>query len=625
MADLLSTGVSGLLASQIGLATVSHNVANVNTDGYSRQLVQFSARPGQAMGQYYIGTGVNTVAVQRAYSQYLNTSLWQASSDQSRAAVYQSLTAQINNQLSGSTNLQTSLDAFYGALNDVANTPADSAARSTLLARASALASTFQSLSTQFNNLGTQVQRQLSDTVDSINSDSKSIAQLNEQIRSAYASGKGEPSDLLDQRDALIKKISGEVGVTVVQQSDHTVSLFVGNGQALVNGTHASELATAQNEYDPTQLEVVAKDSGMVLTGQLGGGALGAILDFRSNVLQPAQNQLGRAAIAMAQAFNAQHAQGMDLNGDMGGDFFSVGSPVVQLNSGNTGTGSIIASVSDVGQLTAKDYVMRYDGSAWSLQDSAGNSVAMTGSGTAADPFKADGLSFVVGAGAAAGDSFSISPTRQAAGGFKALITDPSKIAAASPVVAAAASGNTGSGTMDGIKITDPSNPNVKNAVNIVFTSATTYSVDGGPDQAFTPGQPISVNGWSLSIGGTPAANDQFTVKPNNNARGDNSNALSLANVANLGVLDGGNTSVGRAYGQLTSQVGSAGSLAKDALSTQNSIYQQALATQQGVSGVNIDEEAASLVRYQQAYQASAQVIQTANQIFNALLTAVQG
>lgn len=624
MADLLSTGMSGLLASQIGLSTIGHNVANVNTDGYSRQVVQFSARPAQGMGSFYIGTGVNTVAVQRAYSQYLNTALWQASADQSRAAVYQSMTGQLNNSLSGSTNLQTSLDSFYAALGDVANTPADSASRSTLLARASALASTYQSLASQFNQISTQTQRQLSDTVDSINSDSKSIAQLNEQIRSAYASGKGEPSDLLDQRDALVKKISSEVGVTVVEQGDHTVSVFVGNGTALVNGTKSYDLATKQNAYDPTQLDIVSKDSGALLTGQLSGGTVGALLDFRSNVLQPAQNQLGRAAIAMASAFNAQHAQGMDLNGQMGGDFFSVGGPNVMQNASNSGTGTVGASITDVSKLTTKDYVMRYDGTNWSLQDSAGNAVPMQGSGTAADPFTADGLSFVVGGGAAAGDSFRIEPTRQAASTFKTVITDPDKIAASAPLTPSAGSGNKGSGTLDGISVTDPANANLLDNVSITFTSSTTYSVNGGPDQTFTPGQPINVNGWSLKLGGAPAANDTFTIKANSNARGDNSNALALADVANKGVLDGGNTSVGRAYGQLTSAVGSAGALASDQLTTQNSIYQQAFSAQQGVSGVNIDEEAATLVRYQQAYQASAQVIQTASQIFNALLSAVQ-
>lgn len=624
MADLLSTGVSGLLASQIGLSTVSHNVANVNTDGYSRQLVQFNARPAQALGNFYVGTGVNTAAVQRAYSQYLNTALWTAASDQGRAAAYQSLTAQLNNQLSGSTNLQTSLDAFYGALGDVANTPSDASSRGVLLARANALSSTFQSLSSQFNQLGAQVQRQLSDTVDSINSDSQSIAKLNEQIRTAYASGKGEPSDLLDQRDALVKKLSGEVGVTVVPQNDHTVSVFVGNGQALVNGANSYALSTAPNAYDPSKLEVIAKDSGMVLTGQIGGGTLGALLDFRGNVLDPAQNQLGRAAMAMASAFNAQHAQGMDLNGAMGGTFFNVGAPQVLGNAANQGSGTVSASIANVGALTTKDYVLKYDGSAWSLRDTAGNSVAMTGTGTSADPFKADGLSFVVGGAASAGDSFRIQPTSAAAAGFSTAITDPNKIAAAAPLVAAKGSGNTGSGAVGGIGVTDPSNAGLLGSATIVFTSPTTYTINGGAAQTYTPGQPISANGWSLSLSGTPAANDSFTVKANSNARGDNANALNLGKVANLGVLDNGNTSVGRAYGQLTSQVGSAGSLAKDALTTQNSVYQQALQTQQGVSGVNIDEEAASLVRYQQAYQASAQVISTANQIFSALLSAVQ-
>ncbi|MEV8522115.1 flagellar hook-associated protein FlgK [Dyella marensis] len=624
MADLLSTGVSGLLASQIGLSTVSHNVANVNTDGYSRQTVQFSARPAQQLGNFYVGTGVNTVAVQRAYSQYLNTALWTASSDQSRAATYQSLTAQINNQLSGSTNLQTSLDAFYGALGDVSNAPADAAARGVLLARANALGSTFQALSGQFNQLNGQVQRQIGDTVDSINSDSTSIAKLNEQIRTAYASGKGEPSDLLDQRDALIKKVSGEVGVTVVQQDDHTVSLFVGNGQSLVNGSNAYQLATAPNQYDPTRLEIVGKDSGSVITGQVGGGSLGALLDFRTNVLDPAQNQLGRAAVAMASAFNAQHAQGMDLNGNLGGAFFNVGAPQVLNSASNQGTGTLSANISGVGALTAKDYVLRYDGSAWSLRDTAGNAVAMTGTGTAADPFKADGLSLVVGGAPSAGDSFQVRPTAAAAAGFGAAITDPNKIAAAAPLAGSAGAANKGSGSIGGIAVTDPSNAGLLGTANIVFTSPTSYTINGGAAQTYTPGQPINANGWSLTLNGTPAANDTFTLKANTNARGDNGNALALGKVANLGVLDNGATSVGRAYGQLTSQVGSAGSLAKDALTTQNAVYQQALQSQQGVSGVNIDEEAASLVRYQQAYQASAQVISTASQIFDALLSAVR-
>jgi flagellar hook-associated protein 1 FlgK len=621
MADLLSTGVSGLLAAQVGLSTVGHNVSNANTDGYSRQQVSFAARAPQQDGRYYVGTGVDTQAVQRAYSQYLNSALWSAASAQGRANAYQSLTGQLNNQLSGSSNLQSSLDAFFGSVQDVANAPSDTASRGVLLARAGALASTFRALSGQFNSLDGQVQRQLTDTVASINSDSASIAKLNERIRAA--SGGSQPSDLLDQRDALIKKLSGEVGISVAPQNDGTLSVFVGNGQALVSGTQSYELSTAPNTYDATRLEVVDKGTGAVLSNRIGGGTLGALLDFRSNVLDPAQNQLGRAALALADTFNAQHAQGVDLSGQLGGTFFSVGGPLVQAASSNTGSATLAASVSDVGALGSQDYVLSYDGSAWNLKNGSGASVAMTGTGTAADPFKAGGLSFTVSGGAAsAGDSFRIQPSRGAASSMAVAITDPNKVAAAAPLLGTAAGANTGTAGVAGVTVADGSDPNLFNASSIVFSSPTSYSIDGGPAQTFTAGTPIVHNGWSLSLSGAPAAGDSFGVQANTNARGDNANALKLGAVANQGILDGGVTSVGGAYSQLVGQVGSAGSLADDAATTQTAVYNQAMAAQQSVSGVNIDEEAANLVRFQQAYQASAQVITAANTVFNALLGA---
>src|SRR3569623_2091307 len=370
MADLLSTGVSGLLAAQVGLSS--------------------AARAPQAQGRYYVGTGVDTEAVQRAYSQYLNTALWSASSSKGRADAYQALTDQLNNQLSGSSNLQSSLDTFFGAVQDVANAPADASVRDVLLARAGALASTFRALSGQFNSLDGQVQRQVTDTVASINSDSAAIAKLNERIRSSSGA---EPSDLLDQRDALIKKLSGEVGISVATQNDGTLSVVVGNGQPLVSGTQSYELGTAPNTYDATRLEIVDKGTGAVLSGRIGGGALGALLDFRSNVLDPAQNQLGRAALALADAFNAQHAQGVDINGQLGGDFFTLAGPVVQAANGNAGSATLSASVTDLGALGGQDYTLSFDGSTWNLKDGSGAAGAMTGTGTAADPYVAGGLS----------------------------------------------------------------------------------------------------------------------------------------------------------------------------------------------------------------------------------------
>ncbi|HEY8585894.1 MAG TPA: flagellar hook-associated protein FlgK [Rhodanobacter sp.] len=623
MADMLSTGVSGLLAAQIGLSTVSHNVANANTDGYSRQLVSFAARMPEGQSGYFVGTGVNTVAVQRAYSQFLNSSLWSATSGQARAGTMASLTGQLNNQLAGSSNLQTSLDSFFGAVQDMANAPADTATRAVLLARAGGVASTFRALSGQFNQLSGQVQQQIGDAVDSINNDSKAIAKLNGQIRSSVANDGTPPADLLDQRDALVKRLAGQVGVSVVSQNDNTISVFVGNGQALVTGTEAHGLGTAPNTYDATRLEVVGAGSGSVLSGRIGGGTLGALLEFRSNVLDPAQTQLGRAAQALAGAFNAQHAQGTDLQGNLGGTFFNVAGPAVQGASTNTGSGTLDASVDDLGQLTGKDYLLRFDGTSWSMRDTNGAAVPLSGSGTGADPFKGAGLSLVVGGSASAGDSFRVQPSRDAAATFSVAVDNPDKVAAAAPFVVTAAAANTSTASPR-VSVSDGSDPNLFNSSAVTFSSSTSYSIDGGPAQTFTPGQPIVHNGWSMQLDGAPAAGDSFNLRANSNAQGDNTNALRLGAVAGQGVLDGGVTSVGRAYSQLLSQVGSAGALANDDLTTQNATFSQAMGAQQSVSGVNLDEEAANLLRYQQAYQASAQVISIANSIFSALLNAVQ-
>ena len=620
MADMLSTGVSGLLAAQIGLSTVSHNVANVNTDGYSRQVVSYTARQAEGQGGYFIGTGVNTQAVQRAYSQYLNNALWSASSSHGRADTMVSLTGQLNSQLAGSSNLQTSLDSFFGAVQDMANAPADAASRQVLLARAGGLASTFRSLSGQFSQLAGQVQQQIGDTVDSINSDSRAIAQLNGLIRSSVASDGTPPSDLLDQRDALVKKLAGEVGVSVMTQDDHTLNVYVGNGQALVTGTQAHELGTKPNVYDATRQEVTGA-SGTVISGRIGGGTLGALLDFRGNVLDPAQTQLGRAAQALAGTFNAQHAQGVDLRGAIGGDFFTVGAPVVQAASTNAGSGTLDAQITDLGALTGKEYILSMTASGWTVRDSAGAAVAFTGTGVAGDPITVAGLSLTVGGAAQVGDSFRVQPSRDAAASFALAITDPASVAAASALNVT----TTSTTAAAGLSVVDGSNANLFDTAVIAFDSATTYTVDGGPSLPFTPGQPIDVNGWSLKLDGVPANGDAFSVKPNTNAQGDNRNALALGKVANQGVLDGGVTSVGRAYSQLVSQAGGAGAVAQDDLTTQKAVLTQATASQQSVSGVNLDEEAANLVRFQQAYQASAQVISTANTLFNSLLGAVRG
>ncbi|APG02809.1 flagellar hook-associated protein FlgK [Luteibacter rhizovicinus DSM 16549] len=623
MADLLSTGVSGLLASQVGLSTVGHNISNVNTAGYTRQTTTFNARAPQYNGGYYVGQGADAISVQRAYSQFLTQSVWSASSGQSRASQYATLTASVNNAVSGSANLQTALDGFFGSVSDVANAPIDTASRQAMIGKANTLVATFKSLSSQFQQLDQQTNQQISAAVDSINSLAKSIADLNGQIQKGYAGG-AVPNDLLDARDQAVSQLSQIVGVNVTQTSDHMYTVSVGNGQPLVNGTNATQLSTANNQYDSSRLEVVGP-GGSVISSQLGSGSLGATFDFRTNVLDPARNQLGRAAIAMTDAFNKQSAQGIDLNGAAGGDFFNIADPAVFNSTANKGTGSVTATVADVSKLDASDYVMRFDGTNWSATTTAGVTVPMTGTGTAADPFVVGGLNVTVGAGAVAGDSFQIQPTRNAASTMSVAVSDTSKIAASGPLAATKGASNTGKGVLGNLTVTDVTNPAFNTPATITFTSPTTYSINGGAPQTYADGDTITGPGWTLKLTGSPAANDTFSVKPAGSASGDNGNALAMANVATKGVLDNGVTTVGKAYSQLIAQVGTAGAQANTALTAQQSILDQATASQQGLSGVNMDEEAANLLRFQQSYAAAAQVINTANTIFNSLLTAVQG
>jgi flagellar hook-associated protein 1 FlgK len=229
----------------------------------------------------------------------------------------------------------------------------------------------------------------------------------------------------------------------------------------------------------------------------------------------------------------------------------------------------------------------------------------------------------VVDGNAAAGDRFLVRPTARAADSLSVALTEPSAVAAAAPIRTAAGATNSGDATIGAGKAVNASNPKLLQTATIRFTSSTTYTINGGPSQAYTSGDPIRHNGWQLAISGAPAAGDTFTVQSNAGGVGDNRNALALGKLQNAGVLDGGNTSIGDAYAQLVANVGTQTRQAKAGLDAQTALASQAKAAEQGVSGVNLDEEAANLVRFQQAYQAAAKAITTAQTVFESLLRAV--
>ncbi len=624
MADLLSSGISGLLAYRRSLDTVSNNIANANTPGYSRQRVELVSRPGTGYGFGYIGSGVDIGTVRRLGDSLLNTRVQSDASAYTRLEAFSGYASRLDRLLSDAeAGLSAPLSGFFDAANALAQNPSSTSARQALLGSADTLAVRFRETQAQIDGMDREINQRLRSTVDEINGLTRAVGELNAQIAQGYGEHNGQPpNDLLDRRDQLLNELSSRIGITTVSQDDGSLNVFTASGQALVLGRQSTSLGVVEDEFGSGRLDIV-HGGGARITAQLSGGSLGGLIDARRELLDPARAQLGRLAVGVAQSVNAQHAQGVDLTGALGGEFFAAPQGAAYGARTNTGSAEITVGFGDLGQLGDGDYQLRYDGATWTLTSARnGASVALTGSGSAADPLVGGGLELVVSGAAAAGDRYWLRPTAEAAGQMQVALRDPARIAAADPLRATAALANTGSAGVSTPVLDDASNPALLDPVTLTFTAADRYQINGSGSYVYSAGTPISVNGWSLSLTGTPAAGDAFSVAPAGAGNGGNANAQALAALGGRGVFDGGRTSVLQAHTALVSGTGSQAQQAQLRLDAQAAVQQQTLAERESAAGVNLDEEAADLIRYQQAYQAAARVIQVADTLFQTLLQA---
>ena len=630
---IFGSGVSALNAAQIGLSTTEHNIANANTPGFNRQEVLLGTRLPQATGAGFIGQGVDVSTVKRIYNEFLSGQVLQGQAQASQLETYYQQIGQINNMLADpKTGLSPAVQVFFSAVNDVASSPESQAARQVMLGSAQSMVSQFQSLNQRMSDMNSSINGQVSSSVTTINSYAQQIASMNKNIVMAQAASNGQPpNDLLDQRDQLISQLNQEIKATVVKQSDGSFNVFIGTGQSLVVGEQAITLQAAQSLSDPSRLEVAYGSGASVtrlLQNSLQGGNLGGLIAFRRESLDVVQNALGRVAIVLADTFNQQHKLGQDLSGNMGGNFFAQPVPLVNTNTANTGTATISASVVSSSALTGSDYSLRFNGgTAYTLTRLSDNTVTAF----ATLPQTVDGLTITTTGGAIAGDSYTIRPTVNGARDIAVAISDPSKIAASVPIRTNASLANIGSGRISGSTVNAilPVNANLQQPVSIVFDSPpTTFTVTGvgipgSPvaGVAYTAGSNVTYNGWTMQIAGVPAAGDTFTVASNTNATADNRNALLLASLQTKNTVAGGTASYQGAYAQLVSQVGNKTRELETTSLAQTNMVNQIIQTQQSVSGVNLDEEAANLMRYQRAYQAAGKAIQIAGTLFDTLLS----
>jgi flagellar hook-associated protein 1 len=630
MANMLSTATSGLLAFRRSLDTTSHNIANVNTDGYSRQRVQIVTRTPEALASGFVGNGADVRTVERIYNQFVATQARVTSSGLERLNVFTEQANSLNNLFADSqSGLSASLQKFVNAFQDVSNSPASIPARQVVLSQAQAFADRLHAYDQRLQDVGVELASQLTGEAAAISTIASNIAELNELIQIEQARTGQPPNDLMDQRDKALDDLASHINISVTTQDNGSVLVAIGSGQPLVVGSEAATLVAQPDLYDISRSVITLQNLGVPvdITSRLSGGSLGGKLDFQREMLDPARNALGRMAVALTEVVNQQNRAGMDLNGALGQDLMSVGGVEVFERTDNTG--SSVANVTrqnpSVGSITDLDYILQYDGAAWGLRRAdTGAAVTMAGAGTIASPFTADGISIVLSGAPAAGDSHSIRPTRGAVSGLVLATQDPARVAAAVPIATAQGATNLGSGRISAGSVLNVNNAQLLTPTTIQFTSATTYTINGGPAQAYTVGGNIDFNGWRVQISGAPSANDTFTIRPNTNPAGDNRNALLLADSLARPVLDGGLTSINAATQRFIGSIGVTTNQLRASRDAQEAIHTDNIAARDAISGVNLDEEAANLIKFQQAYQAAAQVISIANTLFDSVLAATR-
>ncbi len=631
MSVFLNNGLTGILAAQAGLQTTSNNVVNANTEGYVRQRVNLTQRSSLVSGGFSVGSGVAVASIDRIYDQLLAGQLQSAGTGQQRAAAFSNMALRLDSILGNpEIGIAQAMQSFFNSVENVNRDPTSSVNRQQMITEGDSLAQRFQQIGGQLDGLANEVSLRLSQSVTTINTFSAGLADLNDRIAE---SGSNPPANLLDEQDRLLNQLAEQIDITTIRQNNGTVNVLVGNGQPVVLGSQSFNLALLSDDFNGPRQQLAYQNGTQTIdiSRKVSGGVVGGLMAFRSDVLDKSRAELGQLALGLSQGFNNQQAQGMDLNGNLGNAFFADVVPEVATSQSNTGTAAVSVTISNAADVEPKEYQLRYDGAAWQLTNSTtGAAVAMTGSGTALDPFVADGLDITVTAGAAAGDQFLIKPVSRAASNFGMAMSDGAEIAAASPVTSSVSLQNLSDASIALASVTDIGNANLLQPVNIVFDNPTTYRIlDGGGTDltgplAYTSGADINFNGWTARITGSPAATDSFSVDPTGPGSGDNSNSQSLSTIPTTGFFAGGTLSIDDLGANIVTSVGSAALRSTQELTVQSALQAQAQFDVESLSGVNLEEEAINLLRFQEAFMASSKIIEVANSLFQTILFALR-
>ncbi|MBU1281845.1 MAG: flagellar hook-associated protein FlgK [Gammaproteobacteria bacterium] len=676
MADLLNIGLSGLSANKTSLAVTGHNITNVNTPGFSRQETIQATRIPQFSGAGYIGSGTTLVDVRRIYNEFLNTQVRSSTALNSDTQSYLGQINQLDSLLAGSTTgVNPGLQKVFAALQTAAEDPANIPARQLALSEAEGLAKRFNTVYDRLYEQNAFINKQLSAVTDQVNQLAGSIAGYNDAIAIAASNGQ-QPNDLLDAREEAVRKLSTFIGVTVVAQDDNSYNLFVGSGQPLVVGSQASRLEVVPGLSDPLRSEVqfVSGNSRQGITSLITGGEMGGLIRYREDVLDTTLNSVGRLALSITDQVNRQLGQGLDLNGQFGNGLFRelndpllIGQRSLARVGNSDTTANLNVLIEDTTQLTTSDYEVEFT-------NATDYTVRRVSDGTSFGPFditvvpaaEFDGISLNVASGTfAAGDRFRVMPTRNAGESIRADMKRPEELAFAAPLKSQTSPANIGTGVISQptllteIDIYDPvAQTDLETSLRNAPPLRIVMGAGGGATQGYdvvdvngnvidtgviVPGQNNSLTitvpatagppavpvpfDYEVTISGRPQSGDNFSVSFNTNGVSDNRNALKLIDLQNrttIGINPLAPATTGSsftdAYGDLVERVGTLTSQARVDGEATGAILKQATDNRDSISAVNLDEEAAKLIQFEQYYQASAQIIQVARSLFDTLI-----
>jgi len=629
MSDLLQNGANALSAFKRAITTTSHNIANLNTEGYSRQKVNLATRQPLDTPVGAIGNGVRVAGIERINSEFATARLFDATSNHARDEAHHALAGRIDDLVaSDALSMAPALDTFFSSLEDASTDPGATATRQALIAGADALADRFRALHSQLDDTAVQLDDRRRASVDTINELAGSLARINGEISAQSGGGTRQiaSADLLDERERLVGQLTEQVDLQILEQDDGSLNISIGNGVALVTGRRVNRMSVVPGERPGRAQVMIEAGNGIARVGeQLSGGALGGLQTFAVQTLAPITHRLGQMAQAFAARMNEAHAAGIDLRGVRGAQWFTTGEPSVAADPGNSASAPPTVTIDDAGALKPADYDLRFDGALWQITRSNDGFTTSAGS-----PIALDGLIFDMPAGAAGGDRFTISATGTAAGNLNALLSDPDALALASPIRGDTPLGNTGNTRVDRLASVDPTDPAFTDEVVLTFTGPTSYDlVDAASGATIAGGVPwqsgdtIDANGWSLVLDGTPAVGDRHRVVPNPDGGGDNRNALDMVRLRREATVEG-RDSFDEAFGGLVGEIGTRTRSLATRVQTLSALESEARSQRDAVSGVDLDEEAVNLTKNQQAYQAAAQVITVADDLFKTILGAVR-